>query len=419
MTTARQPLGDTASSSTPLPISSGLKGPASPDLQGKDKHIDSLDGLRGIAILLVFFFHYLPRNSHSPLSWLASIGWSGVDLFFVLSGFLITGILYDTRGYCNFFKAFYARRALRLFPLYFFAVGLVLAISIASQVHLTWKAIPFFIYGANVMLLVRDGVPNYPPFFQCIHFWSLALEEQFYSLWPLVIFFVRSRRKLMLICAGGILGALLFRIALICLGATTWALYTELPSRMDALLAGSILALLLRGNPPSISRRKIHLLLGGCCLILAILFIKARTLFFASREMTTLGYTMFAGAYACVLALALLRGTLANRIGKIPALRFFGRYSYGLYVWHDLPSPICIAWMPWFVRNIHPLILAQSAYALTMLALFTAVAVASYQLLEVRFLKLKSHFQYKSTKEEQADRHSLKPLVANEGASRL
>ena len=188
MTTARQPLSDTRSSRTQRPISLGSKGPASADLQGREKHIDSLDGLRGVAILLVFFFHYLPRNPHSPLSWLASLGWSGVDLFFVLSGFLITGILYDTRGSCNFFKAFYARRALRLFPLYFFAVGLVLSISLSSQVHLTWKAIPFYIYGANVMLLVKDGVPNYTRFLQCIHFWSLALEEQFYRYGPSLSF---------------------------------------------------------------------------------------------------------------------------------------------------------------------------------------------------------------------------------------
>jgi peptidoglycan/LPS O-acetylase OafA/YrhL len=400
MTTARHPLGDTTRSQIQRLISPPFKGLASPELQRRGKHLDSLDGLRGVAILLVFFFHYLPRNSHSPLSWLASLGWSGVDLFFVLSGFLITGILYDTRGSCNFFKVFYARRALRLFPLYFCAAGLVLSISLSLHIRLNWKAIPFYIYGANVMLLVKDGVPNSTRFFQCIHFWSLALEEQFYSLWPLVIFFVRSRRKLMLICASGILGALLFRIALTCTRAPIWALYTELPSRMDALLAGSMLALLLRGTRVSISRRKIHLLLGACCLTLVILFARARTLFFASSEMTTLGYTMFAGAYACILALALTRGTLANRIGKIPALRFFGRYSYGLYVWHDLPSPICVAWWPWFARNIHPLILAESAYVLTLLALFTAVAVASYHLLEIRFLKLKSHFRYARPKKK-------------------
>lgn len=418
MTTARHPSGDTRPFRTKRLASSDLNGLASPDLQGREKHIDSLDGLRGIAILLVLFFHYLPRNPHSPLSWLASLGWSGVDLFFVLSGFLITGILYDTRGSRNFFKAFYARRALRLFPLYFFAVAIVLAASFLSHVHLTWKAIPFYIYGANVMLLVKDGVPNSTRFFQCIHFWSLALEEQFYSLWPLVIFFVRSRRKLMLICAAGIIGALLFRVALIYFGAPIWALYTELPSRMDSLLAGSMLALLLRGTSVSISRARIHLLLGGCCLTLVILFVRARTLFFDSREMTTLGYSMFAGAYACILALTLARGTLANRMGKIPALRFFGRYSYGLYVWHDLPSPICVAWWPWFARNIHPLVLAQSAYAFTILTLFTAAAVASYELLEIRFLKLKSHFQYSRPKEEQPDRSVPNSLVANAGTGR-
>ena len=92
-----------------------------------ENHIDSLDGLRGLAILLVFFYHYLPRNLHNPLSWLASVGWTGVDLFFVLSGFLITGILYDTREAGNFFRAFYAQRALRLFPVYFVAVGIVLS----------------------------------------------------------------------------------------------------------------------------------------------------------------------------------------------------------------------------------------------------------------------------------------------------
>jgi peptidoglycan/LPS O-acetylase OafA/YrhL len=363
---------------------------------GSEKHIDSLDGLRGIAILLVFFFHYLPRNSHNPLSWLASVGWSGVDLFFVLSGFLITGILYDTRKATNFFKVFYARRALRLFPLYFFAVSIVLVVAVLLHTPMSWKAIPFYIYGANLMLVVPGGVPDFTPYFNCIHFWSLAVEEQFYSLWPLVVFFVLRRKTLMQICAGGILGALLFRIIMTHLGASTWMVYTELPSRMDALLAGAMLALALRGPRPDawLSRSRLYSLMGGCCLVLVILFIHARSLFLASREMTSWGYSMFAGLYVCVLALALVPGTVANRIGRISLLRFFGRYSYGLYVWHDLPSPICITWQAWFIRNIHPLVVGQMVYALAMLALFTAVAVASYHLLELRFLKLKSHFRY-------------------------
>jgi peptidoglycan/LPS O-acetylase OafA/YrhL len=368
--------------------------------QKSQEHIDSLDGFRGIAILLVFFFHYLPRNPHNPLSWLASLGWSGVDLFFVLSGFLITGILYDTRESSNFFRVFYARRALRLIPLYALAVGIVLSVSVLLHTPLTWKAIPFYVYGSNIMLLVNGGVPDFTPFFQCIHLWSLSLEEQFYSLWPLVVFFVPGRRRLMQICAVGILAALFLRIFLTHLGASTWMLYTELPSRMDALLAGALLALVVRARPQvSLSPRKLYLLMGGCCFILAILFVKAKSLFLASSEMTSWGYSMFAGLYAGVLALALVPGTLANRVGKIPTLRFFGRYSYGLYVWHDLPSPICVQWVPWFTKNIHPLILGQLVYAFTMLALFTGVAVMSYQLMEVRFLRLKSYFQYASRKQ--------------------
>jgi peptidoglycan/LPS O-acetylase OafA/YrhL len=362
-----------------------------------EKHIDSLDGLRGIAILLVFFFHYLPRNSHSPLSWLASVGWSGVDLFFVLSGFLITGILYDTRRSSNFFKVFYVRRALRLFPLYFFAIGLVLFVAWLHRTPMNWKAIPFYIYGANIMLGVGFA-PNFSPYFQCIHFWSLALEEQFYSLWPLAIFFVSGRKTLIQICAAGVICALLLRIVLTHEGAATWILYTELPTRMDALFAGAVLALTLRGPRPSLwlDQGRLYALMAGCCLILVILFAKAGTLFLASTEMTTWGYSMFAGVYACFVALALIPGTPANRLGTIPALRFFGRYSYGLYVWHDLPSPICVRWQAWFTHNIHPLILAQTVYAMSMLALFTVVAIFSYHLLEARFLKLKSRFPYRN-----------------------
>lgn len=367
---------------------------------GSEKHIDSLDGLRGVAILLVFFYHYLPRNLHNPLSWLASVGWTGVDLFFVLSGFLITGILYDTRGASNSFRAFYVRRALRLFPLYFAAIGIVLSAAALSHASMSWKEIPFYIYGANLMLAFKDGLPDFSPYFSCLHFWSLALEEQFYSLWPLIVFFVFRRKALMQICGGGILVALLLRIVLTHFRASPWILYTELPMRMDSLLAGGLLALGLRGPHAAVwrSRRILYSFMVGYSLILVALFARARTLFFSSSEMTSWGYSMTAGVYVCVVALALMPGTVPNRLGRVPLLRFFGRYSYGLYVWHHLPAPICVPWQEWFIRHIHPLVLGQMAYVMVLLAIFTALAMVSYHLVEVRFLKLKSHFQYKELK---------------------
>jgi peptidoglycan/LPS O-acetylase OafA/YrhL len=126
---------------------------------------------------------------------------------------------------------------------------------------------------------------------------------------------------------------------------------------------------------------------------------------------------MIAGIYVCVLALALVPGTVANRVGRASVLRFFGRYSYGLYVWHDLPSPICATWRAWFIRNIHPLVVGQMVYAFAMLALFTAVAVASYHLLELRFLKMKSHFRYANPKAESADVAMPKLQIADDAGS--
>lgn len=151
-----------------------------------------------------------------------------------------------------------------------------------------------------------------------------------------------------------------------------------------------------------LSRRMLYPLLSGCCLVQAALFIWARTLFFSSSAMTSWGYSMTAVVYFCVLALALVPGTMPNRVGRIPALRFFGRYSYGLYIWHQLPSPLYVPWQVWFIRNIHPLVLGQIAYTMTLLAISTAVAVSSYHLLELRFLKMKSRFRYQERKEEDA-----------------
>ena len=101
-----------------------------------------------------------------------------MDLFFVLSGFLITGILYDTRNSPNFFKAFYARRALRLLPVYLLAVAVVLAVTSLNHFHRNWLELPYFVCAANIVRGFRLDIGSYPPYIECGHFWSLALEEQ-------------------------------------------------------------------------------------------------------------------------------------------------------------------------------------------------------------------------------------------------
>jgi peptidoglycan/LPS O-acetylase OafA/YrhL len=287
-------------------------------------HIKSLDGWRGIAILLVFLFHYLPRSPHNPLSWLASAGWWGVDLFFVLSGFLITGILYDTRQSNGFFKAFYARRALRLFPVYCLAVLVVAVGTEFFRHHRNWLLIPFFFYGSNVVLAVPHGYPQVAPF-DCSHFWSLAVEEQFYSIWPLVIFFAADRRRLMRICIAGIAFALLLRITLTATGASLWLDYWELPTRMDSLLAGALIALYVRGPRGLVVLRALRLrwsLLAALVTMVAVVA-KAGTLFFISTPMDTVGLSVGAAIASCFICLALIPGTFVHRLGSNTVLRFF------------------------------------------------------------------------------------------------
>lgn len=357
------------------------------------QHIKSLDGWRGVAILLVFFFHYLPRTGHNPLSMLASVGWWGVDLFFVLSGFLITGILFDTRAASGFFKAFYVRRALRLFPVYCLAILVVALGTGFFQHYRSWLLLPFFVYGANIVLALPHGFPDLTPF-RCDHFWSLAVEEQFYSIWPLIVFFVTDRRKLMRICCGGIVLALLLRIGLVVFGGHTWIAYRELPARMDSLLAGSLIALAARGPEAArwLSPRLVRWTLAAACASLVPVLVSAHTLFFISKPMASVGYTLIAVLSACILSLSLIPGTLTQRVGSNALLRFFGRYSYGLYIWHYLPLKIFTPWDESFRHVIHPVILADIVYALAMLALFTIWALVSYHGFEAFFLKMKSRF---------------------------
>src|SRR5438132_3075751 len=185
-------------------------------------HILALDGLRGIAILLVVFSHFvsnlrLTANgiAYVPIA-LAHAGWAGVDLFFVLSGFLITGILVDARGSPSYFKAFYARRALRILPAYYgflFVIFVILPLLnlgaganyMLARQHQAW----YWLHLTNVMMAVGE-IPGRGPYPNTL-FWSLAVEDQFYFIWP-AVFALCSTNTLRKVCIAGIIGFVLLGI---------------------------------------------------------------------------------------------------------------------------------------------------------------------------------------------------------------
>src|SRR5262245_8154482 len=186
----------------------GLSGQPQPIAELPRGHIPALDAIRGLAIVVVMLYRF-GGGGEGPASAvehsrLIGLGSHGVDLFFVLSGFLITGILFDAKGKLHYFRNFYMRRALRIFPLYYAALAVMLwllplvSATFATEVQPAVDAQGWlWLYGANVLQSVRGSWCLGP----LNHFWSLAIEEHFYLAWPAVIF-LSSRRTAMRICTG-------------------------------------------------------------------------------------------------------------------------------------------------------------------------------------------------------------------------
>lgn len=362
-------------------------------------HVKALDGLRGIAVLMVVLYHmeYLaPR----PTLWARAltaplrIGWSGVDLFFVLSGFLITGILLDTRGSPNYFRSFYARRALRIFPLYYLVLSAILILShFTSALDYVLPSphdrIFYFLYLNNWWPLLRDTWHG-----NIIgHFWSLAVEEQFYLLWSLCVFVV-SQRRIRLAAVLGIAGALVIRCVLLADAGNARNIVENTFSRMDALLVGAFLASTVR-DPDFLKRAKPHIYVIGAGSAIAALLI-----FYAARSQAatdTVGFSLLAFAFgALVLKAFVTNGQPHLRLQQMLCSRqltALGKYSYGMYIYH---VPLLHA-MRSLVR--HSRLPVEHNLWLTLLFMLAVVSVTfliakvSFDFFETRFLQLKKYFR--------------------------
>ena len=370
-----------------------------------NRHFAGLDGLRGTAFLLVFFHHYgLTTHSTQPvilaLAWLAGGGWAGVDLFFVLSGFLITGILLDTRTDEHYFRNFYARRALRIFPLFY---GVLLVLFLATPIlHLHWRLghLAYFLYLGNVAGHVDPTLNLVLPAVDLTHTWSLAVEEQFYLIWPLVILLVPNRKSLLKVCCGLIGFALLLRVALLFVvsgAALEWS-YGELPTHADGLVCGAILAVLIRSNHLHVLIHRSRWLLAVVVVALAGLVSWNGSLDYHTRLMTVWVYPLLAVLFTCFVLRSLQPGTLSYGIGNLRALRFFGRYSYGMYIYHLILFPYISRYLAVSQRLLHSVVLGGLTYLALVLLGTTVVSVLSYELYESKFLKLKARFSDRDQK---------------------
>ena len=308
---------------------------------GERPRIPALDGLRGIAIAAVLLFHGTVVSGESTVEQLVfgvfrNFGWAGVDLFFVLSGFLITGILWDARGEARGIRRFYARRALRILPLYY--GYLILVFALAARLDPDIPASPgdalFYLLYLQNFAIAAAGEWQHSRFLNL--FWSLAIEEQFYLLWPWVVFALR-RRALMGVCIGALCVSVGLRLALIDSVAPV-ALYVLTPTRLDGLAAGAFVALAVRGpgGIQALVRPAQALLAATGAGLLAIVVVQGG---FSYRLPWTLtvGLGLLALHFASWLVLALrtpAESGLVRALSSRP-LRALGRYSYALYVIHQ------------------------------------------------------------------------------------
>ena len=358
-------------------------------------HIPALDGLRGIAILLVLLTHFLPHRSAVPallrlLNGVAGIGWSGVDIFFVLSGFLITGILYESKRDDHYFRDFYMRRTLRIVPLYLLVV--FCCTSVFPHFAATQGSSPtanrwmFWLYLSNVLVAFRGAISVgwLGPL------WSLAVEEHFYLIWPTIILLC-SRRSAMRVCLGCVVLANVVRLSFL-LHHNLLGPYVFTLSRIDELALGGLVALALKGNG-GVSELRVA---ARWALLVAA---PATLTLFVWRHgvildpiMLGLGLPVVGALSTACLTLAVLPGTAApwKAFLETGLLRRFGRYSYGLYMLH---MPV------WELLHQHHLMFQGRSRLLDVMNLVLGIgvsyglAVLVFQYFEKPFLRLKRFFE--------------------------
>jgi peptidoglycan/LPS O-acetylase OafA/YrhL len=365
----------------------------------------ALDGVRGFAILMVICSHVVESDYETHGTLIRFVGRSlrygtcGVDLFFVLSGFLITGILFDSLQDEGYFRKFYARRALRILPLYYGVLGVCLLLT--YPLHLQWGNMGWLLL-LYLQNLRPEAIAEFSPgaHLKLYHFWSLAVEEQFYLVWPAVVFWVRTRSGLLRTMVMASAGALIVRLGMVVLGASPIAIRETTFGRADSLLLGGALALLYRSPDWATVKRWAPWACVGAMAIYAGMngFVNSQFSDVPRQQMLwTEGpsYSMLAIGFTGLIAWSLKAGSVGSWIFQRAWLRLLGKYSYGLYVLHVLViSTLNVPLRGAIVEVTHSKAVAVVGAGLTCFGISMIGAYASYHLYEKHFLQWKHRFDY-------------------------
>jgi peptidoglycan/LPS O-acetylase OafA/YrhL len=347
------------------------------------KRVPQLDSVRGLAVMVVLL-HNTDKLEYT--GFLARNGWMGVDLFFVLSGLLITGILLDKKQKGGYFRNFYARRCLRIWPLYYCALLFMFVVVPAlrpSEAHrifeprsMPWWA--YFVYLQNFLVPAATGATGLLGVT-----WSLAVEEQFYAVWPIIVrYFSEAQLRnlaIVLICGSPILRFFLVRRG--------FNVYPNTFCRLDGLMAGVLLALAFRSktfSPEAYVRPAWMALLIGSLLAL----ITAHRVEWAVYSFTALSSASFVYLALCSKQ-KWLQAMMGNRF-----LIYTGTISYGIYLLEKIPIDAAQS----LHLDEHPILVLLVGAVSSFL-----LATISWNVLEKPLLRLKRFFEWKPVVPVQQD----------------
>jgi len=382
----------------------GISGPMSPlPISGNSSRVPVLDGVRGVASIMVLIYHLVPNIISAPpgsslayIQRILSVGRTGVDLFFVLSGFLIAGILLDARESPHYFQTFYIRRICRIFPLYYALLvcyALLLAFVhtdlfglLSHSPALLWY-VPFGQNFAMALSIVKHRPTFWMGGIWMTATWSLAIEEQFYLALPLAIRVMPTRRVLVTITACLLALAPLIRWMLTArYGDNALLVSYVLPfTRMDALSMGVLLACASRSGVWERGRRYAPLAAGVSLFLTGVLF-------WRHEDMGILSYSVYSVLYGSLLILASGPGhnawtaLLANHV-----TRYLGKMSYSTYLFQLIALRLSFGWMQRHPRLSSGADLAPIGVALAVTLVLSALSLRYF---EMPFMRLGQKYSY-------------------------
>jgi peptidoglycan/LPS O-acetylase OafA/YrhL len=377
-------------------------------------YVPALDGLRGVAILMVLMRHFYNEaiiNDGYPfigpiITKVALSGLYGVELFFVISGFLITQILLDSKSETHYFRNFYVRRFLRIFPLtygalclIFFVLPLFVTFDAAAK-DIASRQIWLWTYLSNAPW--SGGKWDSSGLFRLGHFWFICVVVHYYIIWPLVVYKCELR-TLIRICLTGMVVCLLIRAFHTVAGGPELFTWSSI-RKIDGLLLGSFLAAGFR-------LESVSCLINKCApkvtwvaglFFLILIFIPRKYMNptgltgYYWTVIETISVIFFGGMFILLLRQAVLPSLMQNRV-----LIAFGKYSFGIYIIHNICWPL-FQWLfnpVALLRTVRSPLLTQAMFYVLAISASFLLAFASWHLYEKHFIKLKKIFEYDSKHE--------------------